>query len=88
MVVAATRCHTNPLVGTVIDVPRPATGKTFVARARVALDLWEEFGKSAEALGTDRSKLINEFIRWHLRKQGAKTPPRTAPSSEQTAAGE
>lgn len=79
MDVATPRCHTNPLVGTVPSVPRPATGKTFIARARVAFDLWEEFGTAAEAQGTDRSKVINEFIRWFLRKPGAKMPARPTP---------
>ncbi len=58
------------------DVPRPATGKTFVARARIPLEKWERFGDAAVADGTDRSKLINEFVDWYLRERGAKLPAR------------
>lgn len=76
MTVATRRCHRNRRSDTVRGVPRPATGQTFVARARVALDKWERFGKHAEVAGTDRSKLINEFIDWYLRDRGAKLPVR------------
>lgn len=63
---------------TVRVVPRPATGKTFVARARVAFAKWERFGERAAEAGTDRSKLINEFIDWFLREPGARLPTRPA----------
>ena len=63
---------------TVPTVPRPATGKTFVARARVALDKWEAFGRVATSQGTDRSKLLNEFINWYMRERGAVLPARAS----------
>lgn len=76
MPVATKRCHKNRWSVTVPTVPRPATGKTFVARARVPLAKWERFGVLAAEAGTDRSKLINEFIDWYLRERGAVLPQR------------
>lgn len=72
------RCHINQRSATLRDVPRPATGKTFVARARVPLSKWERLGELAAEAGTDRSKLINEFIDWYLRERGAVLPERPA----------
>lgn len=37
---------------------------------------WDEFGSDAEFMGTDRSDLIRQLIRWWMRKPGAKLPPR------------
>lgn len=78
MPVATSRCHTIARSDTVPDVPRPATGKTFIARARVQLSKWERFGEQAAEAGTDRSKLINDFIDWYLRDRGAVLPERPA----------
>jgi len=64
---------------TVPGVGRPATGKTFVARARIPLDTWNEFEKAASAAGTDRSKVLNEFVEWYLRRRGAHLPARPDP---------
>lgn len=57
-------------------MPRPATGQTFVARARVKLPKWERLDAVAELLDTDRSKLLNDFIDWVLRERGATLPER------------
>lgn len=81
MGVATGRCHINRRSDTVSTVPRPATGKTFVARARVPREKWERLEEAAESMGTDRSKLINEFADWYLRVRGAKLPERPSAKS-------
>lgn len=43
---------------------------------RVPLDLWADFGDVATHLGTNRTALILEFMRWMARKPGAKMPKR------------
>lgn len=43
---------------------------------RVPTQLWGEFGEVATQLGTDRTKLIVEFMRWMARQPGAKLPKR------------
>ena len=45
-------------------------------RFRMDLGEWEEFGSDAAFMGTDRSELLRELIRWWMRKPGAKMPPR------------
>lgn len=37
---------------------------------------WDELGSDAEFMGTDRSELIRQLVRWWMRKPGAKCPPR------------
>lgn len=37
---------------------------------------WRDLNAHATAAGTDRAKLINAFIRWYLRRPGARLPPR------------
>lgn len=37
---------------------------------------WVDFRAAAEADGTDRAKAINAFIRWYLRRPGARLPTR------------
>lgn len=43
---------------------------------RVPVSLWEEFGEVARQVGSDRTKLILEFMRWMARHPGAKLPKR------------
>lgn len=76
MSVAAGRCHRISRSSTVRAVPRPATGETFVARARVKHEKWRRLWAVAAILGTDRSKLINDFVDWALRERGAVLPER------------
>lgn len=46
-------------------------------------DRWAAFGQVAEALGTDRSKLLNVVMAWYAREPGVALPrrPVTPPSS-------
>jgi hypothetical protein len=39
-------------------------------------DLWDELDPAARSVGYDRPKVINQFIRWYLRRPGAKLPQR------------
>lgn len=55
---------------------RPPTGETFIARARVKRTKWARLDAVADLLGTDRSKLINDFVDWALRERGAVLPDR------------
>jgi len=45
---------------------------------RVPLDLWDEFGDVAGELGSNRTALILEFMRWMVRRPGARLPRRPA----------
>jgi hypothetical protein len=45
---------------------------------RVPEDLWVRFGKVAASVGTDRSVVLRDFIRWYVREHGAKLPDRPA----------
>jgi hypothetical protein len=57
-------------------VARPRTGETPARHVRVADDDWDDLEAAARALGSDRGKIINQFIRWYLRRPGAKLPER------------
>lgn len=76
MPVATRRCHVNGRSANVPTMPRPATGETFIARARVKRPKWDRLEAVADLLGTDRSKLINDFVDWALRERGAVLPER------------
>lgn len=57
-------------------VGRPATGETFIARIRIPWARWNRIGRAAKNAGTDRAKIVNEFMAWYLREPGAKMPGR------------
>lgn len=52
---------------------RPRTGETPIQHARVNQIDWDDFAYST---GGDPSGVIRDFIRWHIRRKGAKLPPR------------
>lgn len=54
-------------------MPRPATGETPIQHVRIPKDEWEEFKAVA---GRKNASLVRQFIRWYLRKPGAKLPTR------------
>jgi hypothetical protein len=56
----------------------PNAPKTPHHQIRVDRDLWDEFGTAAVAMGTDRSEYLREFMRWAVRREGAKQPKRPA----------
>lgn len=59
-------------------MPRPATGKTFIARARVDRRKWNRFAAATRVQGSDNSKVLNELIDWYLRERGGVLPERPA----------
>lgn len=58
-------------------VPRPRTGETPIQHVRVAQEDWDDLH---EVTRGRRSEVIREFIRWYLRRPGARIPER--PSAE------
>lgn len=56
--------------------PRGQGANTPTRPIRIDLALWNEAGEATKAERTDRSAIIREFIRWYLRKPGAKLPQR------------
>ena len=48
---------------------------------RISDNDWADLQTAATATGTDRAKLINQFIRWYLRRPAAKLPDRPAASA-------
>jgi metal-responsive CopG/Arc/MetJ family transcriptional regulator len=54
----------------------PNQPKTPNRVVRVDDDLWRDFGDAIEDEGTTRSEAIRTFIRWYLRRPGAKLPDR------------
>ena len=43
---------------------------------RVSDQDWADLETAAAAEGTDRAKIINQLVRWYLRRPGAKLPER------------
>ena len=43
---------------------------------RIPEDLWTRFGEVAQAAEIDRAALLRAFIRWYVKQEGAKLPPR------------
>ncbi|MFI5065956.1 MAG: hypothetical protein ACHP9Z_18540 [Streptosporangiales bacterium] len=39
---------------------------------------WDDAEEATAAMGTDRAKVINQFLRWYLRRPGATLPERPA----------
>lgn len=54
------------------------TGKTPLRPIRVDGDLWDDFGQSTAAGGTDRSAVLRAFMAWYARRPGAKPVARPA----------
>ena len=57
-------------------VPTNPEQHTPIQRFRLAQQAWEDFGVAAERAGTNRSKLLGQFVRWYIRRQGAVLPER------------
>jgi hypothetical protein len=54
----------------------PNAPKTTPRQMRIDSETWADFDEAAKMLGTDKSSLVREYIRWMLRRPGVKTPPR------------
>lgn len=44
---------------------------------------WADLDDAAKAAGADRAKIINQFIRWYLRRPGAELPERQEGTEDQ-----
>ncbi len=53
-----------------------------VRQVRVDLDLWNAFGDAAEAVGTDRSKLLVAFMRRYVAAMAVDPIPQTADTDQ------
>lgn len=60
-------------------MPRPKTGKTPVQHVRIDATDWADLGALVGA--GKRSAVIRDFLRWYLRRPGARLPER--PTQEQ-----
>lgn len=54
----------------------PNKPKTQHRSVRVVDPDWEDAGRQTARMGTDRAKVINQFLRWYLRRPGAGLPER------------
>jgi hypothetical protein len=63
----------------------PNQPKTPSRSMRVDDTDWQAMAQMAAELGTDRNKLLNQLIRWYLRRPGVELPqrPEAAPVSDQ-----
>jgi hypothetical protein len=61
-------------------VGRPATGQTPIRQIRIPDDEWDDLRKVA---GHGHVRVLRDFIRWYLRRSGAKLPVR--PGAEEIA---
>lgn len=61
--------------------PVPNKPGTQHRSVRVSEEDWKGFDEAAKRSGADRGTLIKQFIRWYLRRPGAKLPKRPDPKS-------
>ena len=61
-------------VSTIGHVPNQP--KTPHRNVRVPDAEWDDAEQATASMGTDRAKVINQFLRWYLRRPGAKLPER------------
>ena len=60
--------------GRLVRVPNQP--KTQHRSVRIEDDDWTDAEQATARMGTDRAKVINQFLRWYLRRPGAKLPER------------
>ena len=66
-------------------VGRPATGETPIRQIRIPDDEWDDLRKVA---GRGHVRVLRDFIRWYLRRSGAKLPVRPGAEEITEALGE
>jgi hypothetical protein len=54
----------------------PNQPRTQHRSVRIDDDDWDDAERATRRMGTDRAKIINQFLRWYLRRPGAKLPER------------
>ena len=60
----------------------PDQNKTQHRSVRISDDDWTDLESVSTEQGLDRAKVINAFIRWYLRRPGAKLPRRPDPKKD------
>jgi len=43
---------------------------------RISDEDWDDAEQATAGMGTDRAKIVNQFIRWYLRRPGVTMPKR------------
>lgn len=54
----------------------PNQPRTQHRSVRVSDEDWDDAEAATASMGTDRAKVINQFLHWYLRRPGAKLPDR------------
>lgn len=54
----------------------PNSPKTQHRSVRIDKAEWDDAETATAVMSTDRAKVINQFLRWYLRRPGAKLPER------------
>lgn len=54
----------------------PNSPKTQHRSVRIDDAEWQDAETATSGMGTDRAKVINQFLRWYLRRPGAALPER------------
>lgn len=71
-------CHDTSEAATVIAVTRKSGKGKPRQTIRAEEDLWLRFDESSAAVGSDRSEVLRDFMRWHAGDPTAKLPRRPA----------
>jgi predicted DNA-binding ribbon-helix-helix protein len=60
----------------------PDAPKTQHRSVRIEDDDWADLERVAQSQGLDRAKVINQLVRWYLRRPGAKPVTRPKPAHD------
>lgn len=66
------RCVGNGYGRPVATTPRKTPQRTLV----VDPDEWAELAVAAKSAGTERAQVLRQFIKWYIRRPGARLPQR------------
>ena len=58
----------------------PNQPRTQHRSVRIEDETWSDADEATKRMGTDRAKIINQFLHWYLRRPGAKLPERPGSS--------
>jgi hypothetical protein len=60
------------------DAPEDTAAKSLTQHRsiRISDEDWRDAEAAAAGMGTDRAKIVNQFIRWYLHRPGARIPKR------------
>lgn len=65
-----------PRKGVTLKTVRTEDGRIQHRSVRVTDEDWNDAERATADMGTDRAKVINQFLRWYLRRPGVKLPER------------